>query len=98
MIEVRMTPTFRDWLRGLRDRQARVRVQARIRRIADGNPGQYRNLGNGVSEMKIDYGPGYRLYYTQRANVLVILLCGGDKSTQVQDIAAAERLANESEE
>lgn len=95
MIEVRITQTFRDWLHGLRDAQARIRVQARIRRIADGNPGQFRTLKGGICEMKIDYGPGYRVYYTQRGDVLVILLCGGNKSTQQQDIKAAEQLVSE---
>jgi putative addiction module killer protein len=97
MTDIRMTQVFREWLHDLRDGQARVRIQARIRRIADGNPGQHRNLKGGVSEMKIDYGPGSRVYFTRRGNALVILLCGGDKSTQSQDIAAAERLAEESE-
>lgn len=90
-----MTQLFRDWLHGLRDRQARVRVQARIRRIADGNHGKYRALSSGVCEMKIDYGPGYRGYYMQRGPTLVLLLCGGDKSTQAADIKAAGRLAKE---
>ena len=95
MIEVRMTQVFRDWLHGLRDAQARARVQSRIRRLADGNPGQFRNLEGGVSELKIDHGPGYRVYFSQRGDVLVVLLCGGDKSTQSADIKAAKKLASE---
>lgn len=90
-----MTPVFRDCLHGLRDAQARIRVQARLRRIADGNPGQYRMLKADVREMKIDYGSGYRVYYTQCGDVLVILLCGGDKRSQQRDIETAERLASE---
>lgn len=93
MIELRMTHVFRDWLHDLRDSQARVRIQSRLRRMADGNPGQHRVLKGGVCEMKIDYGPGYRVYYTQRGDVLVVVLCGGDKSTQQQDIEAAQALA-----
>lgn len=95
VIEVRMTHAFRDWLHNLRDSQARVRIQARIRRVADGNPGQYRALKGAVCELKIDYGPGYRVYFTQRGAMLVILLCGGDKTTQAADIKAAELLASE---
>lgn len=95
MLEIRMTRLFRDWLHDLRDGQARARVQARLRRIADGNPGQIRALKGDIREMKIDHGPGYRVYYTQRENVLVILLCGGNKQTQQQDIETAMRLAKE---
>ena len=73
----------------MRDRQGKARVQARIDRLGMGNRGQHRVLTNGVVEMKIDFGPGYRLYFTQRGSVLVILLCGGDKSTQARDIATA---------
>lgn len=86
MIEVRKTETFAAWFDGLRDRQARLRVQVRIDRIATGNPGQHRVLSSGVCEMKIDHGPGYRVYYVQRGDVLVVLLCGGDKRTQGKDI------------
>lgn len=95
MIEVRQTTRFRDWLRKLRDRQARTRVQARLRRLADDNPGDVKPLGEGVLELRIDHGPGYRVYYVQRGSVLVALLCGGTKRTQVVDIRAAKRLAKE---
>ena len=93
MIEVRKTEVFANWFAGLRDRATQRRIQMRIDRLELGNPGQHRALKAGVCEMKIDYGPGYRVYYTQRGTVLVILLCGGDKSTQSADIRAAERLA-----
>ena len=87
--EVKATRVFSDWLDALRDRKGRARIQARIERLAAGNPGQHRNLKHGVSELKIDVGPGYRVYYTRRENILVILLCGGDKSTQRSDIRLA---------
>lgn len=93
MIEVIESATFKDWFKALRDLQARARIDARLRRLALGNPGQYRTLKAGICEMKIDYGPGYRVYYTMRGNVLAILLCGGDKQTQSADIKAAERIA-----
>jgi putative addiction module killer protein len=95
MIEVRQTTRFRDWLRKLRDRQARTRVQAWLRRLADDNPGDVKPLGEGVLELRIDHGPGYRVYYVQRGSVLVVLMCGGTKRTQVVDIRAAKRLAKE---
>lgn len=97
MIEIRETETFSFWLRALRDSQARARIAARVRRLAFGNPGDVRPVGEGVSEMRIHHGPGYRVYYVQRGAILVILLCGGDKSTQDRDIAAAKRLAKETE-
>ena len=91
------TDLFADWLRGLRDRAAAARIAIRIDRLALGNPGQYRNLTGGVREMKIDYGPGYRVYFTERAGEIVILLCGGDKKSQDADIAAAIRMVSELE-
>jgi putative addiction module killer protein len=97
VIEIRETEAFSIWLRALRDSQARARIAARVRRLAFGNPGDVRPVGEGVSEMRIHYGPGYRVYYVQRGEVLVVLLCGGDKSTQDRDIAAAKRLAKETE-
>ncbi len=97
MIEIRETVTFSSWLRALRDSQARAKIAARVRRLAFGNPGDVRPVGEGVSEMRIHHGPGYRVYYIQRGAVLIILLCGGDKSTQDRDIAAAKRLAKETE-
>lgn len=95
MIDLRETRVFSDWMMGLKDRQARARVQDRLLRLRYGNPGQHRILKGGVCELKIDYGPGYRVYYTQRGDVLVILLCGGKKTTQATDIKAATRMAQE---
>ena len=95
MIELRETAQFSEWLAALKDRQARVRVQDRLLRLRYGNPGQQRVLKGSVCEMKIDYGPGYRVYYTQRGDVLIILLCGGDKRTQQANIRAATRMAKE---
>ncbi|MHB8666798.1 MAG: type II toxin-antitoxin system RelE/ParE family toxin [Burkholderiales bacterium] len=93
MIEVRKTDVFVQWLDGLRDIQARARVQARIERLAIGNPGDVEPVGEGVSELRINYGPGYRVYFKKRGRELVILLAGGDKNTQAKDIKAALRLA-----
>ena len=93
MIELRRTAEYDRWLRALRDIQARARINARIRRLQDGNPGQHRVLTGGVVEMKIDYGPGYRVYYAKHADKLIILLCGGDKATQQKDIERALMLA-----
>jgi putative addiction module killer protein len=93
-MELRKTDQYDRWLRDLRDRQARARINARIRRLLDGNPGQHRLLTGTVVEMKIDYGPGYRVYYTERGGFLIVLLCGGDKSTQQTDIEQALRLAH----
>lgn len=95
MLELRETTRFSEWLAALKDRQARVRVQERLLRLRFGNPGQHRVLRGGVCELKIDYGPGYRVYYAQRDDILVILLCGGDKRTQQADIRAATRMAKE---
>lgn len=92
-MRVQMTEVYRDWISALKDRAGRARVQMRIDRLAHGNPGQHRNLTNGVSELKVDVGPGYRVYYTERRGELVILLVGGDKSTQQQDIKTAIALA-----
>ncbi|QRN53874.1 type II toxin-antitoxin system RelE/ParE family toxin [Dyella caseinilytica] len=93
-MEIVKSRMFDRWLRGLNDRQAKARIQMRIDRLNLGNPGQHRNLTGGIREMKIDYGPGYRVYYTIRGAVLIILLCGGDKTTQQQDIDNAIRLAD----
>lgn len=95
MIELRETNVFSDWLAGLRDRQARVRIQTRLTRLGQGNPGDAKAVSNGVCEMRINYGPGYRVYYVQRGNALVLLLCGGDKSTQDNDIKRALKIAGE---
>ena len=97
MTTIVRTDTFARWLHKLRDRAAVQRIAIRIDRLALGNPGQVRNLKGGVREMKIDYGPGYRVYFTERAGEIVILLCGGDKSTQSDDIVAAIALAAELE-
>lgn len=93
MIELRKTQLFAQWLDGLRDIKGRARIQARIERLAAGNPGDVEPVGEGVSEMRIDYGPGYRVYFRKRGRELVILLAGGDKSTQAKDIKVALRLA-----
>lgn len=93
MIEIRKTVLFAEWLDGLRDLQARARVQARIERLAAGNPGDVEPVGEGVSELRINYGPGYRVYFKKRGRELIILLAGGDKTTQTKDIKDALRLA-----
>jgi putative addiction module killer protein len=95
-MQIEVTDAFDKWLKGLRDLQARERVFTRIRRLREGNPGDVRPVGEGVSEMRIDYGPGYRLYFVQRGSALIILLCGGDKSSQGEDIAKALALAKRS--
>lgn len=92
-MRVQMTEVYRDWINALIDRAGRARIQMRIDRLAHGNPGQHRNLTDGVSELKIDVGPGYRVYYTERGGELIVLLAGGDKSTQQQDIKTATALA-----
>ena len=93
MTTIVRTDTFARWLHRLRDRAAVQRIAIRIDRLVLGNPGQVRKLKGGVAELKIDYGPGYRVYFTERAGEIVILLCGGEKSTQSADIAAAIALA-----
>jgi putative addiction module killer protein len=93
VIEIRQTDAFSRWLGRLRDRQARIRIQVRIDRLALGNPGDVRPVGEGVSEMRIDYGPGYRIYFIHRGGALVVLLAGGDKRTQAHDIETALKLA-----
>jgi putative addiction module killer protein len=95
MYEVRKTETYARWLDGLHDIHARARVLARVERLAAGNPGDVRPVGEGVSELRIDYGPGYRVYYTMRGRTVVILLAGGDKRTQTSDIKTALRLARD---
>ena len=91
--EVRQTDVYVDWFARLRDRAARARITVRIRRLSLGNPGDVKPVGRGVSEMRIDYGPGYRIYFVRRGNDIVVLLCGGDKRTQDRDIARALELA-----
>ncbi|MEK6708734.1 MAG: type II toxin-antitoxin system RelE/ParE family toxin [Pseudomonadota bacterium] len=93
MLEIRKTETYAQWIDNLRDLQARARVQVRIERLAAGNSGDVKAVGEGVSELRIDYGPGYRVYFTKRGREVVILLAGGDKTTQAADIKIALRLA-----
>ena len=93
MLEIRKIEVFARWLDGLRDVRARARVQVRIERLAAGNPGEVQPVGEGVSELRIDYGPGYRVYFKTIGRKVVILLAGGDKRTQLADIKAALRLA-----
>ena len=93
MTQIRKTETFAQWLDGLRDLRARARVQVRIERLAAGNAGDVEPVGEGVSELRIDYGPGYRVYFKKHGREVVILLAGGDKRTQSADIKTALRLA-----
>ena len=97
MIEIRQTRRFATWLAGLRDDHARARILKRLDRAQAGNLGDVAPAGEGVSEMRIFYGPGYRVYFVQRGSELIILLCGGDKSTQAADIEDAKALAREVE-
>lgn len=90
---VKATEVYRDWINSLKDHAGRARVQVRVDRLVHGNPGKFRTLTEGVRELKIDFGPGYRVYYTERGRALIVLLAGGDKSTQAQDIKAAMSLA-----
>jgi len=93
LMPVEMTEAYLKWINGLRDVVGRARIQMRVDRLAHGNPGQMRVLSGGISELKIDVGPGYRVYYTERGGVLIILLAGGDKSTQAKDIRLATAMA-----
>ena len=93
MIEILRSDEFDLWLADLRDDRARARIQARILRLSLGNPGDVKPVGEGISEMRIDHGPGYRVYFWQRSQVLILLLSGGDKSTQDKDIKAAKLIA-----
>jgi putative addiction module killer protein len=95
MVEIRKTTQYAEWFEALRDRQAQRRIDVRVLRLGHGNAGQHRVLTGRVIEMKIDFGPGYRVYFTQRGAELLLLLIGGDKSTQQQDIEAALKLAKE---
>ena len=95
MIEIRETETYSRWFERLRDRQAKARINIRIRRLAMGNPGEVKAVGEGVSELKLTYGPGYRVYFIQVGHEFVVLLAGGDKSSQFDDIAMAKKLASE---
>jgi putative addiction module killer protein len=93
VVEVRQTSEFKTWLRDLRDTRAKARILARIDRLALGNAGDHKAVGEGVMELRIPYGPGYRVYYRQRGDIVVVLLCGGDKDSQRADIKLAHYLA-----
>ena len=92
-MRVEQTEVYGDWINALKDRAGRARIQVRVDRLVHGNPGSHRNLTDGVSELKIDFGPGYRVYYTQKGDRLLLLLVGGDKSTQQKDIERTIELA-----
>lgn len=95
MIEIKQTATFAKWETQLRDKRARTIIAARLMRLAEGLPGDVEPVGEGISELRIHYGPGYRVYFQRRGNLLVVLLCGGVKNTQARDIATAKKLATE---
>ena len=94
MFVIEQTGTYRRWFKRLRDRQARARIRARVRRLEAGHPGDARPVGGGVVEMRVDYGPGYRVYYCRRGQSVVVLLAGGDKGSQARDIKRAIELAS----
>jgi putative addiction module killer protein len=94
-MQIRRTEEFAKWLRDLKDVRGRAKIFDRLDRLADGNPGNARSVGAGIVELKIDYGPGYRIYYVQHGELLILLLCGGDKSTQTKDIQRAKVLASQ---
>jgi putative addiction module killer protein len=93
VIEFKQTETFQKWRTRLKDERARALIASRLDRLAFGNPGDVKPVGQGISELRIDYGPGYRVYFLRRGNEIIVLLCGGDKSTQATDIKTAKRLA-----
>lgn len=97
-MRVEETEVFREWINALKDRAGRARIQVRVDRLIHGNPGKHRNLTDGVSELKIDFGPGYRVYYMQRGTLFLLLLAGGDKSTQEDDIEQAIDIARNYQE
>ncbi len=98
MVEVKKTDEFDSWLKDLKDQKAKAKILVRIQRLEAGNPGQVNSVGDGISEMKIDSGPGYRVYYKQTGQQIVLLLCGGDKSTQDKDIKRAKAIVAELKE
>ena len=98
MTEIRQTAAFSNWLTRLRDHRAKAKIAARIDRLALGNPGDVAPVGEGIYELRIHYGPGYRIYFARHAKVLIVLLCGGDKSTQSKDIKQAQYLAERLED
>lgn len=93
MIEIVQSEEFEQWIGALRDLRAQLRIRARIARLAHGNPGDVKPVGEGISEMRVDYGPGYRVYYLRRGDILAVLLCGGDKTSQESDIKQAKTIA-----
>jgi len=93
MKDIRKTDVFIEWLKRLRDSRAKARISKRIERLAEGNPGDVKPIGEGCSEMRIDYGPGYRVYFKDTGKEIIIILCGGDKSAQQSDIAEAKKIA-----
>lgn len=95
MIEVRQSEAFASWLEGLKDERGRAKIAVRIRRLSLGNFGDVKSVGDGVSELRIDFGPGYRLYFARRGAAVVVLLCGGDKGTQANDIKTAKAMAKQ---
>jgi len=95
MFEVRQTATYSEWFAGLRDWNAKARVDIRVRRLALGNAGDVKPVGEGVSELRIDYGPGYRVYFIQKGSTVIVLLAGGDKTSQDRDIRQAKALARD---
>jgi putative addiction module killer protein len=98
MLEIRQTEAYSNWISSLRDQRAVARIEVRIRRLSLGNPGDVKPVGNGVSELRVNYGPGYRVYFVQRGTTLIVLLCGGDKGTQAADIEKAKALATQLKE
>jgi len=98
MLRIGENAVFARWFSKLKDRQARFRIAVRLRRLQNGNLGDVKPVGEGVSELRIDYGPGYRVYLVRRGSAVIILLCGGDKGTQARDIARAKKLAKETTE
>ncbi len=97
MFTVRQTQEFQDWLDDLKDKKAQLRIVARLRQAEAGNLGDWKPVGNEVSEMRVDFGPGYRLYFTKRQNILVVMLAGGDKSTQARDVKRAQKILQQLE-
>ena len=93
MTTLKYTDTFNRWMAGLKDRQAKARITVRVGRLRQGNAGDFKSVGERVFELRIHHGPGYRVYFTQRGNALILLLCGGDKSTQQADIKQAQQMA-----
>ena len=98
MIQIQQTETYAKWFAGVRDRVTRARIDIRIRRLSLGNAGDTKPVGEGVSELRVDHGPGYRIYFIQSGEVVIVLLAGGDKSTQDQDIRNAKVLAKDLKE